>query len=172
MIGCFFFAQSRRFGGLQRGILGASFAVQTLCIFVAAALVQSTVIRGYNSYHDQPPDGVHFNELIALALLAFQSGGQMAVSRLLGLNEVPTTVLTSVYCDFVTDPKLVSGVNENVKRNRRFFAVTSLVVGGIAGGWLTRSSAGMVSALWISGFVKLVISVAWFLWKPDEPSAV
>jgi len=37
--------------------------------------------------------------LLPLALLAFQFGGQIVTSRVLGFNEVPTNVLTSLYCD-------------------------------------------------------------------------
>jgi predicted MFS family arabinose efflux permease len=108
---------------------------------------------------------VSFIELIPLGLLAFQSGGQIVTSRLLGFNEVPTTVLTSVYCDLASDPKLLAPVKENVKRNRRAAAVVGILVGGVAGGWLSRSDAGMSSALWIGGAIKLSIAVAWSFWR-------
>lgn len=169
MIGCIVFIQVRRIGPLRRGTLGISFLLQTLCLFIAAALVQANVIRTYDSYGpNAAQEHVHFNELIPLALLAFQSGGQMAASRLFGFGEIPTTVLTSVYCDFITDQKLLTGVNENVKRNRRFGAITTFLIGAICGGWLARSTVGISVALWISGVIKLLISLAWFLWKADE----
>lgn len=173
MIGCLFFIQIRKLGSLKRGVLGLSFLIQTLCIFIAAALVQANVIRAFDSYGpNQAQEEIHFNELIPLAFLAFQSGGQMAASRLLGFNEVPTTVLTSVYCDFITDQKLLAGPSENVKRNRRFGAIATFLIGAICGGWLTRSTLGLQVALWISGGIKLVVTVAWFLWKAAEQSAV
>lgn len=173
MLGCLIFIQIRKFGSLKRGTLGFSFLIQTLCIFIAAALVQSDAIQSYNSFRPTlAQESMHFNELIPLALLAFQSGGQMAASRLLGLGEVPTTVLTSVYCDFITDQKLLSGPAANVKRNRRFGAITMFLIGAICGGWLTRSSLGLSVALWISGGIKLIITLAWFFWTGAETSAV
>jgi hypothetical protein len=104
-------------------------------------------------------------ELVPLALLAFQSGGQIVTSQLLGFNEVPTTVLTSVYCDHASDPKVLASLNKNVKRNRRLGAITTLLIGGIAGGWLSRSSAHMSSALWLGGAIKIAIAVSWSTWK-------
>lgn len=133
---------------------------QALLIFIAAILVQTNVVPS-------PIDGavaeVNFYELIPLALLAFQSGGQIVTSRILGFNEVPTTVLTSVYCDLMMDTKLLKA--GNVKRDRRASAVVAFLVGGIAGGWLSRSSGGMESALWFAGAIKLCIAIAWLCWK-------
>jgi hypothetical protein len=84
-------------------------------------------------------------------------------SRLLGFNEVPTTVLTSVYCDLVSDPKILA--LENVKRNRRAAAVLAILIGGIAGGWISRSQAGMSVSLWVAAAIKFGIAVSWSLWK-------
>lgn len=107
---------------------------------------------------------VNLLELLPLGFLAFQSGGQIVTSRILGFNEVPTTVLTSVYCDLASDPNFL--VKDNVKRNRRICAVISILVGGIAGGWVCRSSAGLAAALWTAAGIKLGIAVGWSLWKP------
>lgn len=115
-------------------------------------------------------DGRLFLELIPLAFIAFQSGGQMAASRLLGFNEIPTTVLTSVYYDIVAAdptrlPSTPSSFLGNVKRNRRMAAVTFLLFGAISGGWLCRSSAGMSIALWIAAALKLLVAIGFFFWK-------
>jgi len=85
-------------------------------------------------------------------------------SRLLGFNEVPTTVLTSVYCDLASDPAILK--RDNVKRNRRVAAVLAILIGGIAGGWISRSRAGMSVSLWIAAAIKMVIAVAWSAWRP------
>lgn len=106
---------------------------------------------------------VNLLELLPLSFLAFQSGGQIVTSRLLGFNEVPTTVLTSVYCDIASDPKILA--KDNVKRNRRAAAVVAILVAGIAGGWISRSSAGMSVSLWIAAAIKFSIAVGWSLWK-------
>ncbi|KAM3075029.1 hypothetical protein ACMFMG_007510 [Clarireedia jacksonii] len=162
--GCLFFAQTRHFGaGKCRGILSASFFVQGICVVIAAALVQGSVVP--EPIGLQGIDGeVNFIELIPLAFLAFQSGGQIVTSRILGFNEVPTTVLTSVYCDIASDPKVLA--KDNVKRNRRVAAVLAILLGGIAGGWISRSSAGLSVSFWLAAAIKLTISIAWAVWKP------
>jgi hypothetical protein len=164
-IGCFCFAATRHIDPFYRGTLTGSFIVQGLFIFVAAALVQGAVVPEPDGVVTETGANVSFIELVPLALLAFQSGGQIVTSRLLGFNEVPTTVLTSVYCDLASDPKLLAPVRKNVKRNRRLGAVLTFLVGGIAGGWLSRSSAGMSSALWLGGAIKIAIAVSWSVWK-------
>lgn len=103
--------------------------------------------------------------LAPLALMAFQFGGQIVTSRVLGFNEVPTNVLTSLYCDLLSDPLLWAPLGGNVKRNRRVVAVLLMLVGAIIGAWLQRSGAGMPAALWIAGAVKMVIAGAWLGWK-------
>ncbi|QSZ36744.1 hypothetical protein DSL72_006627 [Monilinia vaccinii-corymbosi] len=168
--GCLFFAQTRHFGaGRSRGILSVSFLLQAICLIVAAALVQGKVVPepiGLNSIEDE----VDFIELIPLAFLAFQSGGQIVTSRILGFNEVPTTVLTSVYCDIASDPKLLA--KDNVKRNRRVAAVFAILSGAIAGGWISLSSAGLSAALWLAAAIKLAISFGWVVWKPKSVTLV
>ncbi len=132
---------------------------------VAAALVQTHVVpepHGFTTDTD-----IDFMELIPLAFLAFQSGGQIVTSRLLGFNEVPTTVLTSVYCDIASDPKIMA--KDNVKRNRRIAAVLCILLGGIAGGWLSRSKAGLSTTLWIAAAIKFGIAAGWSMWKPVAP---
>ncbi len=109
---------------------------------------------------------MRFIELVPIGLLAFQSGGQIVTSRLLGLNEVPTTVLTSLYCDLVSDPHLLA--KENVKRNRRVASVVTLLVGGIIGGWMSRTSPGMSGAFWLAGAVKVGIAVGFGCWPAKE----
>lgn len=148
---------------MRKATLAGSFFIQGACIFVAAALVQAGVVPEPHGLEEESSTTVQFIELLPLAFLAFQSGGQIVTSRLLGFNEVPTTVLTSVYCDLASDPKLLA--RNNVKRNRRAAAVVTLLIGGIVGGWLSRSNAGLSTALWIAGGVKIVISASWSVWK-------
>lgn len=132
---------------------------------MAAGLVQGGVAPEPDGVVTETGASVSFIELVPLALLAFQSGGQIVTSRLLGFNEVPTTVLTSVYCDLASDPKFLAPLKRNVKRNRRLGAVLTFLIGGIAGGWLSRSNAGMSSALWLGGAIKIAIAVSWSIWK-------
>ncbi|KAH8696406.1 DUF1275 domain protein [Talaromyces proteolyticus] len=166
-IGSFVFAKVMRFfGNRKRGTLTVSFAIQAIFVLVAAAILQSDAIPHSLTY--QPTSGPLFLELIPLAILAFQFGGQISASRGMGFNELPTVVLTSVYFDIASDPGLTDNITKNVKRNRRISSVVAIVVGAIIAGWLCRSKAEMQSALWIAGFIKVCMSVAWVFW----PAAV
>lgn len=168
LMGCLFFANTRLINPKARGTLSISFLLQSICIIIAAVLVQSHVVPEPQGVSLLAGD-INFFELIPLGFLAFQSGGQIVTSRLLGFNEVPTTVLTSVYCDLASDPKLLK--KDNVKRNRRLGAVLMILVGGIAGGWISRSKAGMSVSLWIAAAIKFGIACSWSMWKPIKPIA-
>lgn len=163
-----FTAIMRRVGALRRGTLFASFLVQTVLVVIGVALIEVDIIPHTAADKSLDSDRL-FLELIAIALLAFQSAGAMACSRLLGYNEIPTVVLTSVYFDIATDPNIANKPTANVKRNRRIGGVVFLLVGAIAGGWLSRSSGGMQSALWMTAGFKLVAAVGWVSWKAAPP---
>jgi hypothetical protein len=170
LIGCYFFSQSRRIHPHRRLTLAASFVLQAILIFVAAAIVQRHVVPSPAGYHEVDPADARFIELLPIGFLAFQSGGQIVASRILGLDEVPTIVLTSLFCDLVSDPHMLA--KYNVKRNRRVASAITLFVGGIIGGWLSRSNAGMSAALWLAGAVKVVIALSWLLWKAKAEGPV
>lgn len=144
-------------------------------MFISAALAQTNIAPAFgykrldpkatqDNAHKQADEDNWAVQLI-IALLAFQSSGQIVLSRTLGFNEIPTNVVTSLYCDLLSDRELFAPLAANVKRNRRVVAVVLLFGGGVAGGWLQRSSAGMPGALWIAGSVKTVIALAWLVWK-------
>ncbi|KAI1845024.1 hypothetical protein JX265_008392 [Neoarthrinium moseri] len=176
MLGVYCFGQSRHFRPMAKGTLAGSFLVQSVAIFAAAALAQGGVVPafGWLSVAEELAEerDADLKALGPIILLAFQFGGQICTSRILGFNEVPTNVLTSVYCDLFNDPKLFAPWSENPKRNRRASAVVLMLVGAVAGGWLAKSNAGMSTALWIAGAIKFGIAVAWVLWKPKEIGAV
>jgi len=75
-------------------------------------------------------------------------------------------VLTSVYCDLASDPGLLK--RDNVKRNRRVGAALAILIGGIAGGWISRSKAGISANFWIAAAIKMAISLSWSVWKPKS----
>ena len=137
--------------------------MQAICILIAAVLVRTNVVPtiSYAKQGDNQP--VNFKELLPLAFLAFQSGGQMIASRTIGINEIPTTVLTSVYCDLANDRRLWKW--SNVKRDRRVGAIFCILLGGICGGWLSRTGEGLAAALWCAAGVKAVVGLAWLGWR-------
>lgn len=177
-VGCYFFSNSRRFHPQRKATLSLSFLLQAIFIFVAAALAQTQIAPafGYSMLNPKTDYNTdqrraeedHYAVQIAIALLAFQSSAQIVLSRTLGFNEIPTNVVTSLYCDLLSDHQLFAPLTANVKRNRRIAAVVLLFGGGIAGGWLQRSRAGMAGALWIAGAVKLAIAFAWLGWKGKD----
>ncbi|KFY87970.1 hypothetical protein V500_06648 [Pseudogymnoascus sp. VKM F-4518 (FW-2643)] len=170
LIGCYFFSQSRRIHPHRRLTLAASFVLQAILIFVAAAIVQLHVVPSPSGYHQVDPADARYSELLPIGLLAFQSGGQIVTSRILGLDEVPTIVLTSLFCDLVIDPHVLA--KDNVKRNRRVASAITLFAGGILGGWLGRSNVGMSAALWLAGAFKVAVALSWSLWKVEAEVSV
>jgi len=176
--GCFCFSNTRRFHPKRKSTLAFSFLVQSAAIFLAAALAQAKVVSDFAQksvpgFGQGDPEGLTGSQIVLLpvALLAWQFGGQISSSRMLGFGEVPTCVLTSVYCDLLSDPKILAPLKDNAKRNRRFMAIILLLVGGICGGWLQRSPGGMTAVLWIAGFIKLMLAISWTLWRSKETEA-
>ena len=149
----------------------ALFMLQGLLIILSAALATPSGLIPQNpagtSRHTPEPAYVVDSILIVSLIppLAFQSGMQIATSRLLGYNELPVNVLTSTYCDLMGDFKLLAF--NNVKRNRRAIAAGLLLVGAIVSGWLMRSAGGLESVLWISGGIKVILAVAMFCFLPS-----
>lgn len=154
--------------------------MQAIFILVSAALAQRNVTPSFalHSLPSSDPAALHLGAvdyeplvddtdlriLIPLGLLAFQFGGQIVASRCLQIYEVPTNVLTSLYCDLLSDARLFA-LESNQKRDRRLAAIVLLIAGAVAGGWLQRSSAGMVVALWIAAGLKIAMAAAWLAWR-------
>lgn len=157
--------------GRSRGALVGAFTAQVALVLIAAGLVQGNLIpvpNGIETPADEDPRNPRFIELVTIAMLAFQAGGQIVASRLLGFSEIPTTVLTSTYCDLASDAGLWT--RDNPKRDRRVVSVVCLLVGGICGGWLSRSDGGMAAVLWLASALKAIILVSWIFWKGVDGS--
>ncbi|EEP79838.1 predicted protein [Uncinocarpus reesii 1704] len=183
VIGSCVFSMTRWLNPQKRRTLFSTFTVQGLLLLIAACLLQTGVISGKTTSapgdgggggtgivlaSDPRPDTAMYLDVIPIALVAFQSSGQMAASRLLGFSEIPTTVLTSLYYDLASDPGLLLPLSQNVKRNRRFNAVIGVIAGAIVGGWLSRATGGIEAAMWIATGSKFVIANSWLLWKGKE----
>ncbi|RDW68200.1 hypothetical protein BP5796_08857 [Coleophoma crateriformis] len=180
IIGAFSFANfHRRFGPTKRWVLIISFGFQALMIAIAAILATAGVVSNNIKNDRQYIAGtgtyiVHVKEiawkdLAPLAILAFQGSGQIVVSRLLKYNELPTVVLTSLFCDLMSDAKLLTApLQENPQRNRRAVAAVCLFLGATCGGYLTISWAGLAGALWIASFLKGCITIACLFWSEEK----
>lgn len=141
--------------------MSCSFLFQALLCVVAGSLVVTGVVpKGAGSL--LPGNCV---VLLPLAMLSFQSAGQITMSRVLAYNEIPTVVLTSTYCDLFIDPYLLtSPLKENSKRNRRALSVVALLLGASIGGFLTKDG-DIADALWITAAVKIVLAGVWLFWR-------
>lgn len=167
----------RKFGERKRWVLAASFAFQMLVTVIAAILVthkrasESPAKPGESSaLGGGVPEDIGFPtmDLVAIGLLSFQAAGKVVASRVLGLNSLPTVVLTTLYNDLASDPALfTAGLAGNVQRNRRVGGLVSYVVGSLIGGAFARSSAGFAGALWFTAGLKVLIVGAWLLWREE-----
>ncbi len=161
-LGSFCFSRFHRFfSPKRRWVLVASFAAQLL--LVAAAAVVVMVDRGSE-------DQLRWQVVVPLALVAFQSSGQAVTSRALQYNSLTSVVLTSIYCDLFSDPLLMAGITQNAERNRRAGAPLLLLVGAILGGLWSHSPVGLAGALWTAAALKIVIMIAFLLWKAEKPA--
>lgn len=91
---------------------------------------------------------------------------------MLGFAEVPTVVLTSMLHDISTDPALLGPLKQNMKRNRRILAFVGILVGAVAGGFISESTRRMQIPLWIAGGIKLCVAIAWIVWPEKKDSLV
>ncbi|RHZ67129.1 YoaK family protein [Aspergillus thermomutatus] len=158
-LGSFCFASfHRRFSSRQRWVLCASFTVQMLCVAVAATIV---------TVHRPSRDSEFGWKVLApQVLVAFQSSGQAVTSRVLQFNGLTSVVLTSIYCDFFSNPKFPS--LSAVEERRRAGAIGSLVLGAVLGGLWAKSPIGLMGALWTAVLFKGLIAVAWLGWKAQQ----
>ena len=136
---------------------------------MTAAIIQGGVANG--SLGTITSD-IKWRQLLPIALLSFQSAGQIVGSRVLGFAEVPTVVLTSMLHDISTDPALLGPLRQNLKRNRRVLAFVGILVGAVAGGFIAETTGRMQIPLWIAGGIKLCIASAWIVWPEKRVNAV
>ena len=183
IIGALSFATFHRtFGATRRWVLILSFGIQATMIGVAAILATvgyvSNNVQRHRTYHPETHastvevEDVSWNDLAPLALLAFQSSGQIVASRMLKYNELPTVVITSLFCDLMSDPQLfTAAIKDDVKRNRRFISAILLFCGAVSGGFATIGWIGLTGALWIAAILKAFMALAWVFWRPAATKA-
>lgn len=177
----------------RRWIFSLSFALQALFVTIPAVLVTLNLVSDlpfisgvFSSGSDRAEyrsptirSNLNYLDLCPIALLAFQSAGQVTLSRTLGLIELPTIVLSTLYHDFTADLYNLrrswsesSSLSDFLltrqrRQEKRLFSVIALFVGGIVGGEMYKSAVGMAGALWLAAGLKLGIAVVWLAWKKD-----
>ena len=84
-------------------------------------------------------------------------------------NGLPSVVLTSTYCDLMSDAKLFEPLPQaNSQRNRRFFSILLLLAGAVMGGVFAHSRFGLTGALWLAFGCKALITITWLLWPAEK----
>ncbi|KAJ4289588.1 hypothetical protein N0V90_010917 [Kalmusia sp. IMI 367209] len=159
-IGSFFFSRFHRYlSPRKRWVLVSSYTLQLLLIVVAALVVT------YGRDESGDTHNLHWQVLVPLGAVAFQSSGQAVTSRVLQYGGLTSVVLTSNYCDLFSDPNLAAITN--VERNRRVAAPVLLLIGAMFGGLWAHSPIGLAGALWTAAALKGVAVSAWMVWSAD-----
>jgi len=140
-------------------------------MIITASLISTGVVSNTKQdLAENEAGSFNWVELCPIALLAFQSAGQIVASRILKYNALPTVVLTSLFCDLMSDPDLLTaGLLEDPDRNRRAAGAVMLFVGATIGGAVMKSSIGYAGALWIATGVKGCMVLAWLVWRQKRP---
>ena len=124
-----------------------------------------------------PPN---YLDLVPVAVLAFEAAGQVCLSRVLSLIELPTIVLSTLYHDFTADlygtreawRKRTSikdfFLNQWRRQEKRLMSIIALFLGAIIGGEMYKSPAGMAGALWFAAGLKGVICVMFLVWPKQS----
>ena len=139
-------------GCRRRWWLITSSLIQTALVFAASILqYRYGVVKDGN--------GV---ALGVITLLAFSSGGQVAMARALQMTEITTAMATAAYVDLFIDVNILE--RENRSRNRRILFLLSLFAGSFAGAF-AYAKVGSAFSLLISAVGKLVVTIAFTLNK-------
>lgn len=140
-----------------RGWLLISNIIQTL-MFLATAILNLVVRTG--GYLEARHGNNSAPILVTIALLAFASGMQVAMSRQLNMPEIPTTQATAAYVDLFVDPNFfVPVMDERGRgRNRRVAFLVTLIIGSFIGAPAYRyGSTGLT--LLLASVVKIAVTV-------------
>ncbi|TID25619.1 hypothetical protein E6O75_ATG03482 [Venturia nashicola] len=150
----------RFFGAKKRWVMFSSYLFQTLLI-VAAAIIVSL-----DRTTTEDKEKVRWPVMVPLAFMAVGSSGQCVSSRALDKNSLTSVVLTSIYCDLFSDPRLLSfSGSSNPSRNQRLAAPICVLLGALVGGFWARSEIGLQGALWTAAGLKFCVVLAWAEWK-------
>ena len=154
ILGGWVFGQlGNRCGRKRRAWLLATNMIQTICVFTAAAM-RKWVARS----NTKPP------AWSVIALLAFASGGQVAMARTVNVPEITTAMTTSAYIDLLVDPELFKFHNRS--RDRRLFFVCFLLLGSFIGASSYRY-IGPAFGLLLSAVCKAAVCIALLFNRPD-----
>ena len=171
---------------LHRLTLLTSFLLQSSLLIVAASLVSTNSVSNqpfvagvFSSGSTKiPASKVHFLDLCPIALISFQAAGQVTLSRVLGVMELPTVVVSALYHDACADIWQLreswrkAGGNvwvflnvQERRQQKRGACIVALFLGGVVGAMMYKSSPGMGGALWLAAGLKGAVFVGWGVWR-------
>lgn len=184
-----------------RWLLIASFSLQTLLMLAAALMTFFGVVSnrpslpGFFSSNSIQISGVlvgdtensapheSYLDLVVIAILAFQSGGQVVFSRIIGLAELPTIAVSSIYHTFAGELFSIPRFFRESKDWSEFMVKTRLqrlrladlvatFLGAVVGAALSSVSpdtgVGTAGALFLATGLKLILTIAFAVWKRKE----
>ncbi|CAD2213756.1 Protein of unknown function (DUF1275), putative [Angomonas deanei] len=155
-----------KFHERRRWVLTLSFLVQLVCVLIAYGVVRGGAYYA-QEMEKRPP--LHWQVIVPIALVSFQSSAQALVSRALGFRSLTSVVLTSIYIDIFSDPDLFTlAWRGHAERNRRLFAPLLLLCGAFLGGQWAESDTGMAGALLSVVFLKAFITFMFIVWPKEK----
>jgi hypothetical protein len=156
-----------------------SFAIQAMMIVLVALLISLRL----TSHIKQPPelkkqhlqlvigsntkDQFPWLDLLPVALLSFQSAGQLYISRVVKKPTLQTMVLTAIYCDTLSGLCEQHGerpTNNHAQLYARIASILSLFSGVLVGGALGKMQDGFAGTLWLAAGLKMLIVCSWYFW--------
>lgn len=173
----------------RRWVFVVSFLLQTAFGTIAAVLVCLDLVSDVpfepgtfssgTDLNDPTRTETNFLDLAPVACLAFEAAGQVCLSRVLGLVELPTIVLSTLYHDFSADLFGIARAWRNrtsvpnfilmqyKRQGMRLASIVALFVGAVVGSEMFKSNAGMGGALWMAAGLKLTVACMFLVWKKD-----
>lgn len=151
-------------GGLVLGQLGNLVGVRKRLWLLISNLIQTTLVFCAAIIQSSwPIEREGPAAMAVIALLAFSSGGQVAMSRGLKITEITTAMATAAFVDVVVDPDL--GKLKNRLRNRRVMFLIMLSAGCFVGAFARRDVSSTFPVL-LCGIGKALVSVAFLFNRP------
>jgi uncharacterized membrane protein YoaK (UPF0700 family) len=146
-------------GGCLLGQLGNGVGCRRRWWMLLSNVVQTVLV--FAAYGLQRRHGLvvasDSTALAVIALLAFSSGGQVAMAKSLGLSEITTAMATAAYVDILIDRRMLAWANR--PRNRRALFLLCLLAGSFAGAFIYKRFDS-AAALLASAIGKSIVTVA------------
>ncbi|GAD99893.1 DUF1275 domain protein [Paecilomyces variotii No. 5] len=153
-------------GGLIMGQLGNYFGVRKRFWLLLSNIIQTLMVYAAVAIRYHTPlvrEGPV--ALTVIFLLAFSSGGQVAMGRGLKITEITTAMATAAYVDAVVDPRFLA--RKNRPRNRRVLFLIMLT-GGCFVGAFAQKGVDSTFPITLCGIGKSIVTVAFLFNKSSD----